>query len=139
MNVNDIFYHGIRSQVRRVLGLLGDERIAKGLTAFEDGASSWSQCFFARALAPARLHSEDDVCRILDLRTTEGDLNRVPVRIIYRTFDGLSPLMKKKELMDLIVAIRDESRPDEVMQLLRSINYAGAEDTPVEMAGASCA
>jgi hypothetical protein len=138
MNVNDIFYHGIRSQIRRVLTLLGDERIDNGLTAFEDGASNWSQCFFARAVAPERLYSEDDVCRILGLTTVDGRPNRVPVRIIYRTFDGLSPMMTKKQLADLIVEIRDESRPDEVLELLKSINYTGVEDTPVVME-TSCA
>lgn len=138
MNVNDIFYHGIRSQVRRVLDLLGDERIDKGLTAFEDGASNWSQCFFARALAPARLDNEDDVCRALGLKTTDGLPNRVPVRIIYRTFDGCSTMITREELQDLIVSIRDESRPEAVMELLRSINYADVENTPVEMSP-SCA
>lgn len=136
MNVNDIFYHGIRSQVRRVLNLLGDERIDNGLTAFEDGASNWSQCFFARALAPERLHSEDDVCHILGLKTAEGKPNRVPVRIIYRTFDGCSTMITRKQLQDLITQIRDESRPDEVLELLRSIDYTNVEETPVIMAEA---
>lgn len=131
MNVNDIFYHGIRSQIRRVLEALGDERIDAGLTAFEDGHSSWSDCFFARALAPARLHNEVDVCRELNFFSTSGAPNLVPVRIIYRTFDGLSSMITKQELVKLIIEIRDESRPDEVMQLLRSINYTDVDSTPV--------
>lgn len=139
-NVNDLFYHGIRQQVRRVLELLGEERTDKGLTAFEDGASNWSQCFFARALEPERLHSEIDVARILGLTspTSKTGFNLVPVRIIYRTFDGMSTVISRKELHDFIVSVRDESRPDEVMQLLRSINYEGAAETPVVMSPVSC-
>jgi hypothetical protein len=136
-NVNDLVYHGIRQQVRRVLDLLGEERTDKGLTAFEDGGKNWSQCFFARALAPERLHSEQDVARILDLKSTNGQLNLVPVRIIYRTFDECSTMITREELRDFIVSVRDESRPDEVMKLLRSLNFEGAESTPIEM-GVSC-
>jgi len=132
-NVNDLFYHGIRQQIRRVLDLLGDERIDKGMTAFEDGEKNWSQCWFARALAPARLHSEDDVCRILGLTSTDGRPNRVPVRIIYRTFDECSTFITRQDLINLITSIRDESRPKEVLELLRSLNYTEAESTPVKM------
>ena len=133
MDVNTLFYHGIRQQIRRVLDLLGPERIDAGMTAFEDGASNWSQCWFARALAPERLRDENDVCRILGLYSANGRPNTVPVRIIYRTFDGLSPLITKEELAKLILDIRDESRPSEVMDLLRSIDYTDAEKTPVRM------
>lgn len=133
-NVQDLFYHGIRQQVRRVLNILGDERIDKGLTAFEDGGSNWSQCFFARALAPSRLHNEKDVARILNLYSVSGELNLVPVRIVYRTFDGASTMITRGELRDFIVAVRDESRPSELLDLLRSINYSNVETTPVEMA-----
>lgn len=136
MDVRDAFYHGIREQVRRVLGLLGEERTDKGLTAFEDGASNWSHCFFARALAPERLHDEYDVARILGLTTENVDrpLNLVPVRIVYRTFDGCSTMITKKELEQFIVSVRDESRPDEVMKLLKSIDFKDVETTPVRMA-----
>lgn len=141
MELSNLYYHGIREQIRRVLTLLGEERVDKGLTAFEDGGSNWGSCFFARALAPERLSSEFDVCRILGLVkpviSKSHGLNVVPVRILYHTFDGCSKLMTKKELCDFIVYVRDESRPDEVMQLLRSLDYTGVEETPVEMVG-SC-
>jgi hypothetical protein len=133
VNVNDAFYHGIRHQIRRVLEKLGDERIDAGMTAFEDGASNWSQCWFARALAPERLRDETDVARILGFKNGSGGWNLVPVRIIYRTFDGCSTLLTRDELAKLITDIRDESRPSEVMQLLRSINYTNVETTPVQM------
>ena len=132
MNLNDAYYHGIRQQIRRVLNILGDERIDKGLTAFENGDSTWSQCFFARALAPERIYDEDDVCRILGLMHPAGYPNRVPVRIVYRTFDGCSSLMTHEQLQKFIEDVRDESRP-EVISLLRSINYSSVESTPAKM------
>lgn len=130
MNVKDAFYHGIREQIRRVINLLGPERTDMGLSAFEDGASNWSECFFARALAPEHLHSEEDVARILGIfrHNTYGSkgkkqYNLVPVRIVYQTFDGLSTMMTKAQLYQFISDIRDESRPQEVLDLLRHVNY----------------
>jgi hypothetical protein len=130
MDIRDAFYHGIHQQIRRVITLLGPERTDKGLSAFEDGASNWSQCFFARALAPETLSNEEDVARILGLYQHNGAgskgqrrYNVVPVRIVYQTFDGLSTMMTKEMLYKFISDIRDESRPSEVMNLLKSINY----------------
>lgn len=126
MDVRDAFYHGIRQQIRRVLTLLGDERIDKGLTAFEDGSKDWGNCFFARAFMPERIHSEYDVCDILGL--VDGKKrNVVPVRIVYRTFDECSTMITREQLRDFIVSVRDESRPDEVMSLLKSLNYKDVE------------
>ena len=134
-DLTHLYYQGIQQQIRRVLTLLGEERTDKGLTAFEDGASNWSSCFFARALLPQRIHSELDVCRALNLTSTntKSGYNVIPVRIVYYTFDGCSSMMTKGELADFITAVRDESRPDEVMELLRSINYADLESRPVSM------
>lgn len=131
MDVANIFYHGICEQVRRVLNILGEERTDMGLTAFEDGASNWSHCFFARALAPQRLGGEYDVAKALDL--WNGDktrLNVVPVRIVYRTFDGASSMMTKEQLKALIVQIRDESREPGLMEFLRTIDYTDVETKP---------
>ncbi len=121
-NIQDLFYHGIRQQIRRVLVLLGEERTDKGLTAFEDGSSDWSHCFFARALAPARLNDEWCVARELGIDTV------IPIRIVYRTFDGQGRWINRDELKKFIEAVRDESRPSEVMELLKSIDYKGSED-----------
>lgn len=123
MNVKDAFYHGIREQIRRVINILGPERTDKGLSAFEDGASNWSQCFFARAVAPEVLRHEHDVCRILGILNNEGKPNVVPVRIVYQTFDGMSSMMTKAQLYQFISDIRDQHRPDAVMNLLKTINY----------------
>lgn len=141
-NVKDMFYHGIRHQVRRVVQALGEERTDKGLTAFEDGHSNWSDCFFARALAPeVNLNREGEVgvAKALGLLSSNGEPNLVPVRIVYRTFDGISTQISRNEMKQLLTDIRDETRPDGVMQLLRSIDYTNAESTPLTFAGASCA
>lgn len=140
MDIRDAFYHGIVHQVRRVLDLLGPDRTDKGLTAFEDGASSWSQCFFARALAPNVLHGEEDVARILGLysRSTKHGFNLVPIRIIWHTFDSMPSVFTREQLQKLIVDIRDESRPKELMDFLRTLDYKGVEDREIQFAGTGC-
>lgn len=139
-DVQDLFYHGIRQQIRRVLDAMGEERIDKGLTAFEDGDSDWSNCFFARAfkgevdLALSR-DPERAICEVLGLFTQrpEGRIpNRLPVRIVYFTFDGNSTLITADEMKQFIIDVRDESRPDEVMRLLRSINYDDIENREIK-------
>lgn len=104
---------------------MGPERIEKGLTAFEDGASSWGECFFARAYqGECNLQTgfpERILMKKLGLRT------RVQIRNVYYTFDGLSTLMSKGDLRKFIEDVLDESRPEEVMALLRQVNYHGAE------------
>lgn len=136
MDVRDIFYHGMRSQIRRVLDAMGPERIDKGLTAFEDGASNWGQCFFARAYPELRLmgyQPELQISQALGM----GD-NRVPMRIVYHTFDGASHFMTKQQLRNFIEAIRDESRPSEVLDLLRQIGVTEKQtQTEISFAG-SC-
>ena len=138
MNVNDAFYHGIREQIRRVITALGDERTDKGLSAFEDGSHNWSDCFFARALRDeVDLNNcgnpEIEVARALGLTSTgtQSGFNLVPVRIVYFTFDGASSMITAAQLKRFIQDVRDESRPREVMQLLRSLDFAGVEDKPV--------
>lgn len=143
-NINDLYYHGIAHQVRRVIKALGEERTDKGLTAFEDGHSNWSDCFFARALKDdVNLNHEGEigVAKFLGFTSpsTKSGYNLIPVRIVYRAFDGNSSVLTKQQMRDLITNIRDETRPDEVMQLLRSINFEQAEETPVEFSGVSCA
>lgn len=130
-DVRDLFYHGMRQQIKRVLDAMGEERIDNGLTAFEDGGSNWSACFFARAFPELNLNSfnpEAQIARALGM----GD-NKVPMRIVYHTFDGASHYMTKDQLKQFIVDVRDEKRPSEVMQLLRSINVNESQlDKPVE-------
>ena len=135
MEVSNIFYIGIRQQIRRVLNALGPERTDKGLTAFEDGASNWHQCFFARALADdptfQEYRDEDGVALALGLTYASGAPNLIPVRIVYHTFDGQSKLITREELNEFITAVRDGQRPEQVMEVLRSIDYKGVESKPV--------
>lgn len=140
MDVRDIFYHGIITQVRRVIDALGPERTDAGLTAFEDGASNWSECFFARALAPRVLHSELDVANALGFhsKSTKHGYNLVPIRIIWHTFDSLPAVFTREQLLKLIMDIRDESRPKELMDFLKSIDYKGVDEKELVFSGASC-
>lgn len=139
MNLRDAYQDGIRQQIKRVMDLLGEERTEMGLTAFVDGQSSWSSCFFARALHPVRLISEYDVARELDLKQHgTNKLNLVPVRIVYRTFDGCSSIMSKKELAQFIRDVRDDKRADEALALIAKMDYSGIETTPVKFGGPSC-
>ena len=138
-DVQTMFYHGVRENIRRVLKALGPDRIEKGLTAFEDGASNWSQCFFARALkgevdlAASRRDQTLVICEILGDPTYKL---KVPVKMIWHTFDqmgaknyrGVALQLTREDMRKFINDVLDESRPAEVMQLLRSINYDKVED-----------
>lgn len=134
-DVRDLFYHGMRQQIRRVLDALGPERIDKGLTAFETGASNWSACFFARAFPEINLNHGNAELRVAQALGM-GD-NRVPMRIVYHTFDGASHFMTKQQLRDFIENIRDESRPSEVLELLKQIGVTEEQTSrEVDFAGA---
>lgn len=132
MEVGNLFYIGIRQQIRRVLNELGPERTDLGLTAFEDGASNWHECFFARALAKDEIfnreRNEIGVAKALNLVYADGRPNLIPVRIVYATFDGNSKLITRDELNEFIVAVRDGQRPEEVLEVLKSVDYSGAKD-----------
>jgi hypothetical protein len=163
-DISQIFYSGIREQVKRVVGLLGEERTEKGLKAFTNGSSTWSHCFFAQALAPEHeLHSENDVARILGLVNADGRLNLVPVRIVYHTFDRMSSMISKQQLAQLIRDLLDEYRrenaipelPDTsstikmvskrltesstLMDVLKKIDYTGVAKKKLTFEGPSCA
>lgn len=134
MNVKDAFYHGIRQQIRRVLEAMGEERVAMGLTAFDTGASNWGSCFFARAYPEVKLgHKEDPEEQVATLLGMPG--NKVPMRIVYKTFDGLSWTISKGALHEFIKSFLDEQRSAavdaSVEALLRSIDYSDVEDKPV--------
>ncbi len=149
MDVQTAFYHGIRQNIRRVLVALGPERIEKGLTAFEDGASNWSDCFFARAFEgeadlsrtpskygklPFARHHAMPTLYICDLLGDEKFDLRVAVAMVWHTFDQQSLFIDRKSLRKFIEDVLDESRPSEVMELLRQVNY-----TDVESREFSCA
>jgi hypothetical protein len=132
MEVGNLFHIGIRQQIRRVLNALGPERTDMGLTAFEDGQSNWHECFFARALAKDETfinqRNEIGVAKALNLVYDDGRPNLIPVRIVYATFDGNSKLITRQELNDFITAVRDGQRPEEVMDVLRSVDYTDARN-----------
>lgn len=133
-NVKDLMYHGVREQITRVLKAMGEDRISLGLNAFENGASTWSACFFAQAYPEVNLNIGDPEARIADLLGMPG--NKVPMRIVYRTFDGAGISMTKKGMMEFIRGFLDEQRPAEVQDaidsVLKGINFAGAEDKAVD-------
>jgi hypothetical protein len=131
MDVKDAFYHGARDQITRVLKAMGDDRISQGLTAFENGASTWSACFFARAYPEVNLSISDPEMRIAELLGMPG--NKVPMRIVYRTFDGAG--MTKRGMLEFIRGFLDEQRPkemqDAIEKVMSGISYEGAYDKPI--------
>jgi len=142
MEVNNLFYIGIRQQIRRVLNALGPERTDMGLTAFEDGASNWHECFFARALANDEVFKADrdetGVAKALGLLSENGTPNLVPVRIVYATFDGNSKLISRDELNEFIVAVRDGQRPEAVMEVLQQANYKDVNERALPSMAETC-
>lgn len=133
-DVSTMIYHGIRQNVRRVLVALGPERIEKGLTAFDDGASTWNDCFFARAFAgEAKLGHHNGrmmdptnhICLLLD----DPKLTmRVPVKLTWHAFDqAAGPHWTRGEMRKFVEDVLDESRPAELIQLLRGIDPDVAE------------
>lgn len=133
MNVQDIYYHGVRDQIRRVLGRMTEEQLDKGMTAFENGGSNWSHCFFARAFGGlASGDAEQKLMKHLDLDTP------IPIRIVYCTFDGMGRTMNRKQLRQFIEDVRDEQRPQEVIDVLRSIGHNEADYQQPITASVSC-
>lgn len=130
-DVRDLFYHGVRHQMRRVFQALGPDRLDKALTAFEDGESSWSNCFFARAFPELDLVRTGNPEKLLASKL--GFNGITPIRIVWHTFDSLNHYMTKSQMVDFVNAVRDDMRPAEVIELLRSLNLnSSMSDIPVE-------
>lgn len=124
-DMRDMIYHANLQQIRRVLNAMGSERIEQGLTAFDNGASNWNQCFFARAFPEFDLSWTPEGIIMQQL----GIPSPVPIRIVYQTFDGVNKgLMTKNVLRTFIEAVLDERRPQEVLNVIRSINYDAEEE-----------
>jgi len=123
-------FDGVRDQIKRVLAVMGEERIEKGLTAFDDGASTWTACFFARAYPETNLLHRDPEARIAELLGMPG--NKVPMRIVYRTFDGAGIAMTKDAMRQFISDFLEETRTEEIDEVLAGINFAGAEERPID-------
>lgn len=133
-DVRDLFYHGVRHQITRVLKGMGEDRISQGLTAFENGASTWSACFFARAYPEVNLNFGDPELKIAEMLGMPG--NKVPMRIVYRTFDGVGTVMTRDAMKSFIRGFLDEQRDPAVQagidDLLKGINYEGAEEKGID-------
>lgn len=133
MNVQDIYYHGVRDQIRRVLNAMSPDQIDKGMTAFNNGHSDWSHCFFGRAIPGTNQAAVPEKFLMEQL----GIPTPIPIRIVYCTFDGCGRNMTRKQLRQFIEDVRDESRPQEVMAVIRGVDYSRAEESPVP-ASISC-
>ena len=134
--VKDLFYHGVRHQITRVLKAMGEDRISQGLTAFENGSSTWSACFFARAYPEVNLVMGNPEERIAELLGMPG--NKVPMRIVYHTFDGVGFVMSKKGMHEFISSFLDEQRSPAVNaaidDVLKGVKFEGAEEKPIDFA-----
>lgn len=151
-DVSTMIYHGVRQNVRRVLEALGPERIEKGLTAFEDGESNWDECFFARAFKgeahlghpstalteayPAVVKGRDfiDPSKHICLLLNDPNLRMlVPVKMIWHAFDKMAGQhWTRADLQQFVNDVLDESRPAEVIELIRSMSQSGiTEDSLV--------
>lgn len=128
MNVADIHYHGVRDQIRRVISKMTPEQLDAGMTAFQNGSSSWANCFFARAFGgqtEAVDSPEKFLMEQLDLSTP------VPIRIVYCTFDGLGKTMTRAQLADFIRSVREGENLDQTLAVVKSIDYTGVESREV--------
>lgn len=134
MQMQDVWYHGIRQSLRTVLVALGPERIEKGLTAFDDGESDWSSCFFARAFEGELDFNDSSKGPERAIMDRLNLPSVVPVRNLWTLFDqipvcigdhamGDKPLMKKQDLRRFIEGVLDESRPKEVLDLIRQVDF----------------
>lgn len=143
MDIHDAYYHAIRQHIDRVLTAMGPARVDKGLTAFVDGNSNWSQCFFARAFA-----GELDLasCPPLDNRAKheynasnpEVQLMRalgipsvIPIRTVYQAFDGMAKLISRDELERFIRDVQAKQYRDSADRFLDSITID--ESKPIEI------
>lgn len=131
MNIQDIFSQSRTQMVRLVVNSLGPVRVAKGLTAFEDGKSNWGQCFFGRAFKDeAILHSYDAEETIMEIT---GIKTRVPIRFVWTAFDGLKATgLNRDQLKDLINNIVREENLKAVDDLLDSIDFDPTKELVLE-------
>lgn len=126
MNLQDIFYHGVRDQIRRVISQMTDAEINRGLDAFQTGGSNWSHCFFARALPQLELdHGKPES----KLRDHFGLSDTIPIKIIYCTFDGAS-VMARADLAKFIHDLRFGS-VDDTLEQLKAIDFSRAESKEI--------
>ena len=101
MDLKTVMYHGRIQLLRTMVDALGQNRLAKGLTAFDDGESTWSECFFARAFeGEMNLRSRTAENQI---KSKLGMKSIVPIRFTWQAFDSArSTGIDRKELQRLL-------------------------------------
>lgn len=104
-----------------------DEQIDRGLDAFEFGASTWSSCFFAKALkTDFRLVAYPSHAIAMMLSVDVGAVNTV-----VKMFDNLAPHTTKDDLRALVIEARDSRRDAKAVEaLLASIPQEKFDLTP---------
>jgi hypothetical protein len=116
-----------------VLEALGPIRVAKGMTAFEDGSSDWSNCFFARAFEGElnlTRYPEGQIKEALKFQTI------VPIRFVWTAFDSAkSTGITRDGLIKLIHEVQQQEHSKAAEDFLKSITFDA--EAPVEMACAS--
>lgn len=141
MKLSHIFDEAKYQHIRRVLKALGPERIDKALTAFDDGKSNWSQCFFARAVQgevdlnkaswktiPADISKRGIIGPEYELMKLLGLSDAVSIRFVWQSFDSAHATgMTRKKLKSMIEEILAvESAKDiskEMEQFLNEVNF----------------
>lgn len=121
--------------IRQVLDKLSDDEFDRGLHAFEDGASNWSRCFFAQALPHLRLNTCADPERVLMIHFNFKTYQQI--RAVWQTFDGMGQHITRAEMVQFMQDVRDQRRPDELMQLLRNVGTVVDEGKMITVEG-SC-
>lgn len=131
-------HHARAHQIRRCLQAMSDEQIDSGLTAFDNGASSWSNCFWARVFEGFDLYkigADGYTAKRGDKHRSHyaiewfiadrlGLESNMPVRIVYNLFDGdgVRNGMSRGQLRDFIHRARLEGDHDpQVLQLLAEL------------------
>lgn len=132
MDIQDVFKEARYHHVRKVLQALGPDRVAKAMTAFENGASSWSECFFARALKD-EVDLTNYITLPLDIQKRRisnpeyqimqalGIETVVPIRLVWHAFDSHG--MTRKQLQAMIDEILDDQPSKETLDFINSIDF----------------
>lgn len=99
------------------LGAMSDQQIECGLTAFVDGRSTWTSCFFARALG--------GLDHVSDPYKYVAHALHVPVHyveLVVQVFDSYSPWLTKENLRRLVEEVRSQRTDRKVIdELLASL------------------
>lgn len=147
MDIQTAFYHGIRHNIRRVLTALGPARVDKAMTAFDDGASNWNECFFARAFKgeldlsadlstdkefqwekqfPKADAPEIKIMAALDIPSV------VPIRLVWHTFDSHSKLITREQLQKFVADVQNEAYAASADEFLKQFDFTTeVEETPM--------